>query len=110
MQAGVINNIGISIWKLDEDGTHALSLEDQTRMIEKASTSGERLLFDTIDACGRVVGNYGVNMTGKRMTWFSYTKMRDDSAVYKVEIRHPLIAMWKLAVANSFPVLHSDVR
>ena len=95
----------------DEDGdSRKLSPEDQAKMIEKASTSGERFTFDTIDASGRAVGAYGVNMTERRMIWFSYTEMRDDSMMYEFEIRFPLITMWKLAVANSFPILQSDVR
>ena len=96
---------------MDEDGdSHKLSPENQTRMIEKASISGERFTFDATDASGRAVGAYGVNMTERRMIWFSYAKMRDDSVKYEFEIRYPLIVMWKLAVANSFPVLQSDVR
>lgn len=111
MQAGVLDNLGISIWKVDEDGdSQKLPPEDQTRMIEKASTSGECFTFDATDASGRAVGVYGVNMTERRMIWFSYTKMREESVRYGFEIRYPLIVMWKLAVANSFPVLQSDVR
>ena len=110
-QADVIDNLGISIWVEDEDGDLCkLSPEDQTIMIQRTCTSGEYFHFDTIDTSGRGVGFYNVCMSERWMMWFSYTEMREDSMMCKFEIRFPLITMWKLAVANSFPVLQSDVR